>query len=79
MSTEENKAKRSYAQEESTGEADVQAHQVTHINASRQAWRRAAVLVGVAYFLIGKVFALPANDLRFWRLAAWVADAGATW
>ena len=46
------------------------------MDASRQAWLRAAVLVGVAYFLIGKVFALPANGLRFWRLAAWVASGG---
>ena len=77
MSTEENKAKRSHPQEERTGAADVQARQVTHTNASRQAWLRAALLVGVVYFLIGWVFALPANDVQLWRLLAWVVSGGA--
>lgn len=36
-----------------------------------QPWIRAALLAGVAYFLIGRVFALPANDVRLWRFAAW--------
>ena len=47
------------------------------MNASRQAWLRVALLVGVVYFLIGTVFALPANDLRVWRLSAWVVSGGA--
>jgi hypothetical protein len=47
------------------------------MNASRQAWLRVALLVGVVYFLIGTVFALPANDLRLWRLSAWVVSGGA--
>lgn len=42
-----------------------------------QTWARLALLVGVIYFLIGKAFALPASDLRFWRLAAWVVSGGA--
>jgi hypothetical protein len=37
----------------------------------RQAWVRAALLAGVVYFLIGRVFAFPTNDVRLWRLAAW--------
>ena len=48
-----------------------------HTNASRQAWLRAALLVGVVYFVVGKVFALPANDLRWWRLSAWIVSGGA--
>src|ERR671938_688271 len=79
MSTEESKAKRSHNQEGSTGfgargDADAQARQVTHMNASRQAWLRAALLVGVAYFVIGRVFALPTNDVQLWRLSAWVVS-----
>ena len=40
----------------------------------RQTWVRAALLVGVAYFLIGRVFALPSDHVRGWRLAAWVVS-----
>ena len=29
------------------------------------------ILVGVLYGVVGIVFALPASNLRFWRLAAW--------
>jgi hypothetical protein len=32
----------------------------------------AAVLAGVAYFLIGRLFALPASHVQAWRLGAWV-------
>ena len=42
----------------------------------RQAWIGAALLAGVAYFVIGKVFALPADHARAWRLAAWVVSGG---
>jgi len=38
----------------------------------RRAWIRAALLVGLAYFLIGRVFAAPATNQHLWRLAAWV-------
>lgn len=41
----------------------------------RKSWIRAALLVGVVYFLIGRGFALPADQLGVWRLAAWVASA----
>ena len=46
------------------------------MNASRRAWLSAALLVGVIYFLVGKVFALPASDPRLWRLLAWVVSGG---
>jgi hypothetical protein len=36
-----------------------------------QAWVRAALLAGIVYFLIGRVFAFPTNEVRLWRLAAW--------
>ena len=32
------------------------------------------LLFGVAYFLIGRVFAVPANHVRAWRFAAWVVS-----
>ncbi len=41
----------------------------------RKSWIRAALLIGVVYFLIGRGFALPADHLHLWRLAAWVASA----
>ena len=40
----------------------------------RQTWVRAALLVGVVYFLIGRVFALPSDHVGGWRLAAWVVS-----
>lgn len=39
-----------------------------------QGWFRAALLVGVTYGLIGRLFALPATDVHAWRLAAWVVS-----
>ena len=41
----------------------------------RQPWIRAALLVGVVYFVIGRVFAAPSANLRLWRLAAWMLSA----
>ena len=38
----------------------------------RQQWIRTALLVGAAYFVIGRVFAVPSANLRLWRLAAWM-------
>ncbi len=43
----------------------------------RQAWVRAALLVGVVYLLIGRLFALPTDHVRVWRLAAWVVSGAA--
>jgi hypothetical protein len=37
-------------------------------------WFRAALLVGVAYVLIGRLFALPATHVHAWRLSAWVVS-----
>ena len=39
-----------------------------------QRWVLAALLVGVVYVLIGRVFAVPADHARAWRLAAWVVS-----
>ena len=45
----------------------------THVDTSRrQPWIRAALFAGVAYFVIGRVFAVPSANLRLWRLAAWM-------
>jgi len=41
----------------------------------RQSWFGAAILIGVLYCVIGIVFALPSNQVRMWRLAAWVISA----
>jgi hypothetical protein len=40
----------------------------------RRVWVRAALLVGVVYLLIGRLFALPTDHVRVWRLAAWVVS-----
>jgi hypothetical protein len=37
-------------------------------------WFRAALLVGIAYGLIGRSFALPATHVHAWRLAAWMVS-----
>ena len=34
-------------------------------------WIRAALLAGVAYVVIGRVFAVPTDHVQAWRLAAW--------
>ena len=41
----------------------------------RQSWFGTAILIGVLYCVIGIVFALPSNQVRLWRLAAWVLSA----
>jgi hypothetical protein len=47
------------------------------MDASRhQTWVAAALLVGVVYSLVGIVFALPANHVNAWRLAAWMVSGG---
>jgi hypothetical protein len=40
----------------------------------RQAWIRVALLLGVVYFVIGRVFAVPTSHVKVWRLAAWVVS-----
>ena len=37
-------------------------------------WGLAALVVGVAYVVIGRAFALPGLDGRAWRLAAWAVS-----
>jgi hypothetical protein len=41
----------------------------------RYSWFGTAIVIGVLYCVIGIVFALPSNQVRMWRLAAWVASA----
>lgn len=49
----------------------------------RRGWVPAALLVGVAYFIIGRGFTIPADHVQAWRLAAWalslVAYAAHIW
>ena len=40
----------------------------------RHSWFGAAIVIGVLYCVIGIVFALPSNQVRVWRLAAWLAS-----
>ena len=37
-------------------------------------WLRRAVLFGLGYFLIGRLFAVPGEHARAWRLAAWAVS-----
>src|SRR5437763_16907895 len=39
---------------------------------SRRSSASAAILAGMAYALVGIVFALPTTHVRVWRIAAWV-------
>ena len=41
----------------------------------RKAWIRAALLVGLVYFLVGKLFSLPTDHAHAWRWAAWIVSA----
>lgn len=40
----------------------------------RQRWLSVAIVIGILYGVVGIVFALPANDARVWRLAAWAVS-----
>src|SRR4026207_186826 len=42
----------------------------------RRSWVPAALLVGAAYFLIGRLFAAPTH-VQAWRLAAWAVSGAA--
>ena len=42
--------------------------------ARRHPWIRAALLAAIAYVIIGVLFALPKQNVHFWRLAAWLAS-----
>lgn len=37
-------------------------------------WIRAALIAALVYFVVGRLFALPATDVQFWRLAAWAVS-----
>ena len=41
----------------------------------RQSWFGTAILIGILYSVVGIVFALPSNQVRLWRLAAWMVSA----
>jgi len=41
----------------------------------RHRWFRVALLAGITYFVIGRLFAWPTSYVQMWRLAAWVASA----
>jgi hypothetical protein len=48
------------------------------MNASRRRpWVRAALLLGAVYFLVGRLFALPADHVQAWRFAAWMVSGAA--
>ena len=38
------------------------------------AWLRAAILFGLAYFLVGRLFAVPGEHAQAWRFAAWLVS-----
>ena len=40
----------------------------------RAPWLRAAILAGLAYFLVGRLFAVAGQHARAWRLAAWTVS-----
>jgi len=42
---------------------------------SRQPWVRAVVILGAVYAFVGIAFAMPANHVKVWRLAAWAVSA----
>jgi hypothetical protein len=46
---------------------------VPHLTITHR-WARAALLAGIAYLIIGRVFAWPTDHVRAWRLAAWVVS-----
>ena len=41
----------------------------------RHSWFGTATVIGLLYCVIGIVFALPSNQVRAWRLVAWLASA----
>lgn len=41
---------------------------------SRFAWIRTAILVGLVYYMIGRLFAVPGEHALAWRWAAWVVS-----
>jgi hypothetical protein len=37
-------------------------------------WLRTAILFGIGYFLVGRLFAVPGEHAHAWRLAAWAVS-----
>ena len=37
-------------------------------------WLRAAILFGLGYFLVGRLFAVPGEHAQAWRFAAWLVS-----
>jgi hypothetical protein len=37
-------------------------------------WVRAALFVGLVYFLVGRLFAVPTGHVQLWRFAAWLVS-----
>jgi cation transport ATPase len=48
-----------------------------NMEARRQAWAAAVLLLAVLYTLVGVLFAFPDTHVRMWRLAAWLVSAAA--
>ena len=47
------------------------------IEARHPPWVWAALLIGLAYCVVGRVFALPTAHEQAWRLAAWLVSGAA--
>jgi hypothetical protein len=46
-----------------------------HVNASgRNTWVGAALIVGAAYVVVGRAFAVPRDHVIAWRYAAWIVS-----
>ena len=45
------------------------------MDATRRRSFRAALLIGLVYLIVGRVFARPTDHVRVWRLSAWVVSA----
>ena len=39
-----------------------------------QSWFRVALLVGIVYFAVGRLFSVPIPHAQAWRLAAWIVS-----
>lgn len=42
-------------------------------------WLRTAILFGIGYFLVGRLFAVPGEHAHTWRLAAWAVSFVIYW
>lgn len=44
------------------------------IESHHQPWFRVALLVGIIYFAVGRLFTVPMTHVQAWRLAAWLVS-----